>query len=173
MLSGEPNTIPVPRSRVFVLNDGAFVVQWELNRVQDLLTGKYRVFGDEEAGNPISDYELSQLKNKGVITRYSHELVYLCPTPDIIVQSSSRSYYLNTALSKSHRNEVEQQLQAIELLSRFSVRVQEKFVIIRGPNGMPFPAFDDAEKARELLVSRAPDFFKNTVVAFVEIIVAT
>jgi hypothetical protein len=173
MTSGEQNTIPVPRSRVLVLEDGAFVVQWELNRVQDLLTGKYRAFGEEEFGEAISDYELNQLKNKGVISRYDAELIHLCPTPDIFFHSSTRSYYLNTALPRTQKTEVENQLQAVDLLARLSVRVQEKFVIIRGHNGMPFPGFDEAEKARELLMSRVPEFFKSTVVAFVEVIPAT
>jgi hypothetical protein len=173
MSSGEQNTIPVPRSRVLVLDDGAFVVQWELTRVQDLLTGKYRVFADEETGEAISDYELNQLKNKGVIARYDTDLIHLCPTPDIFFHSSTRSYYLNTALPRTQKNEVESQLQAAELDSKLSVRVQERFVIIRGINGMPFPGFDEAEKARELLMARAPEFFKTTIVAFVEVIPAT
>src|SRR5687767_813752 len=122
MSSGEQNTIPVPRNRVLVLEDGAFVVQWELTRVQDLLTGKYRAFADNETGESITDYELNQLKNKGVIARYDTDLIHLCPTPDILFQSSTRSYYLNTALPKIQKNEVEQQLQAADLLTRLSVR---------------------------------------------------
>jgi hypothetical protein len=170
MTYDERETIPVPRRRVFVLKDGAFVVQWEENRVQDLLTGKYRPFAADTAGNPISDYELSQLKNAGVVDRYDVELIHLCPTPDIIAHTPARSYYLNTALPKARKDDVEACLQEFQLADKFSVRTQEKFVIIRGPNGMAFTGFDDAEKARELLLSYAPQMFDETVVAFVEII---
>lgn len=169
MTYDERETIPVPRRRVFVLKDGAFVVQWEENRVQDLLSGKYRPFTVETAGNPISDYELSQLKNAGVVDRYDGDLIHLCPTPDIIAHTPSRSYYLNTALPKIRKEEVEIKLREFQLQDKFSVRTQEKFVIIRGPNGMAFLGFDDAEKARELLMSYAPEMFQETAVAFVEI----
>jgi hypothetical protein len=175
MSSGEQDTtISVPRHRVFVLEDGAFVVQWEENRVQDLLNGKYRAFVEHsDVASPISDYELNQLRNKGVVRSFDAQLIQICPTPDIISHASSRAYYLNTALPKNRRQEVEQQLDLIEMGGRLSVRTQERFVIIRGLNGVPFPGFDDAEKARELLLSRAPDFFKNTIVAFVETIPTT
>lgn len=170
MTYDERETIPVPRRRVFVLKDGAFVVQWEENRVQDLLSGKYRSFSAETAGNPISDYELSQLKNVGVVDRYDMELIHLCPTPDIIAHTPARSYYLNTGLPKTHKDAVEKCLLKFQFEGKFSVRTQEKFVIIRGPNGMAFAGFDEAEKARELLISFAPETFQDTVVAFVEII---
>ncbi len=170
---GERETIPVPRNRVFVLEDGTFVVQWEENRVQDLLLGKYRPYSDEISGSPISDYELTQLKNKGIVDRYDEDLIHLCATPNIIGQFSPRAYYLNTALAKTEKAVIENRLAECDLLTRFSVRTQDRFVIIRGPNGMAFPGFEEAERARELLVQQDAALFGETVVAFVEIISAT
>jgi len=166
----EDETIPVPRSRVFVLADGTFVVQWEKNRVQSLLSGRYYQYSDERFGAAISNYELNQLKNSNVVYHYDDELVYLSSASSVIQQAPTRSFYLNTALNKTYRYDVETALKNTDLLQRFSVRVQESFVIIRGPAGMPFATFDDAERAREILLSQMPDLFPQMAVAFVEII---
>jgi hypothetical protein len=72
-------------------------------------------------------------------------------------------------LPKSKRDYVENALRAAALLDRYSVRVQQTFVIIRGPAGMPFQSFDDAERARENLSSLLPELLQNLVVAFVEV----
>jgi hypothetical protein len=169
----EQETIPVPRNRVFVLVDGTFVVQWEENRVQDLLSGRYRPFSEETLGNPISDYELGQLKNRGIVAHFDHELIHLSPNPNLLALPTTRAYYLNTALPKTDKGRVENRLQTLDLLTRFSVRATEKFVVIRGPNGVAFNGFEETEKARELLIASAPDVFADTIVAFVEKISAS
>lgn len=165
----EDETLPVPRKRVFVLDDGTFVVQWEAHRVQSLLSGRYFQYKKERFGAAISDYELNQLRNNGTISHYDDELVYLSPQPNTIHQLPTRSYYLNTRLPKSERYNVENALSDADLLEKFAVRVQEIFVIIRGESGMPFVSFDDAERAREYLVAQLPHIFEQTVVAFMEI----
>lgn len=161
--------IPVPRTRVFVLSDGMFVVQWEENRVQDLLSGRYYPYSEAQFGNAISDYELSQLQNSGIVEDFDEELVYLSPSVNTSPHAPMRTYYLNTTLPKSHMEQVHQALDRKQLLDRFSVRVQEIFVIIRGPSGVAFTSYDEAERAREVLFDQLPELLGDTVVAFVEI----
>ena len=161
--------IPVPRNRIFVLSDGMFVVQWEENRVQDLLSGRYYPYSEGHFGNAISDYELKQLQNSGIVEDYDDELVYLSHSVNTSPHAPLRTYYLNTTLPKKQMGQVRQALDEIDLLDRFSVRVQEIFVILRGPSGVAFNTFDDADRARETLIEQIPELLGDTVVAFVEI----
>jgi hypothetical protein len=163
-------SIPIPRNRVFVLIDGTFVVQWEDHQVQNLLNGKYRSFTEDYFGSEITDYELNQLKNAGVVERYDSELVYVYASPDIAPRTPGRSYYLNTTRPKDELEDIQAALVAEHLLDRFSVRLRDDFVVIWSQNGVAFRRFDDAEKARELLAKRMPELFKETVVAFIEIL---
>ena len=165
----DQETIPVPRSRIFVLSDGTFVVQWEENRVQALVNGRYYPYDPDLYGNAISDWELNQLKNSGVVDSYDDELVYLSPLPTIAAQIPTRSFYLNTTLHKSKMDEVEKALRHESLAEKFSVRVQGIFTIVRGNNGRAFTTFDEAERAREVLLEHAPELLGDTVVAFVEV----
>lgn len=161
--------MPVPRNRIFVLSDGMFVVQWEENRVQDLLTGRYYPYSESHFGNSISEYELKQLQNSGIVEDFDAELVYLSHNISVSPHTPLRTYYLNTVLPKSQEEQVRQAIENIGMLERFSVRIQEIFVIIRGPSGMAFNNYDDAERSRELLIEQAPELLSDTVVAFVEI----
>lgn len=161
--------IPVPRKRVFVLANGRFVIQWEENRVQDLLNGRYSPYNEAQFGTAITDYELNQLINSNVIDSYDDHLVYLAPDMSTTTTVSGRTYYLNTTLPRTQQAVVSQALQDAGLNKTFSVRVQSIFVVIRGPNGTAFHDFDSAERARETLLEHAPDIFGNTVVAFVEV----
>ncbi|MFN8561102.1 MAG: hypothetical protein U0703_05635 [Anaerolineae bacterium] len=53
------NGSAVPRYQVFVLGDGAFVVQWTETSVQDMLSGAYREYQFQDFGHRITDAELS------------------------------------------------------------------------------------------------------------------
>lgn len=167
MTQPHPDVIPVPRSRVFVLKDGAFVVQWELNRVQRMTDGRYIPYTIEQFGSAISDYELKQLLNTKLIADYDDDHVYISPLSNTQTYSG-RSFYLNTTLQKSRLPDVEDAMQQARLDRQFSVRIQEIFVIIRGELGLPFRSFDEAEQARELLAARFPELLGNLVVAFIE-----
>jgi hypothetical protein len=170
------NDNTVTRSRVFVLLDGTFVVRWQENRVQELQTGQYRLYNRRDFGAPITDYELSQLKSSGIVEAYTETQVTLCPLPEhyeiqyltLWEQRRKRSYYLNTTLSVEQFDTVSDLLHDRNLQDAFLPRMRDGFVILWGHNGISFSKFDDAERARELLVSRAPQMFKDTVVAFVE-----
>jgi len=164
--------IPVPRKRLFVLNDGRFVIQWEENRVQDLLSGRYSPFSEGDFGNAITDYELNQLMNSGVVADYDDHLIYLQPDVNMSAATPGRTYYLNTTLNKARVKDVRDAISSSELSDKYSVRTQEIFVIIRGPSGMAYQNFDDAEHAREILLEHHPELLGNTVVAFVEITTA-
>ena len=143
----QEDKIPVPRKRLFVLIDGRFVIQWEENRVQDLLTGRYAPFSNDDFGNAITDYELNQLQNSGVVADYDDHLIYLQPNVSSTVATGpGRTYYLNTTLHKTRVDEVRDVIASDENAQEFSVRTQEIFVIIRGHSGMAYHNFDDAER---------------------------
>jgi hypothetical protein len=161
--------IPVPRTRIFVLDDGTFVVQWEEKRVQALVNGRYYPYDGQRFGNAISDWELNQLKSSGVVDNYDEELVYLSPLPTIAAQVPTRSFYLNTTLHKSRVSEVEGLIAKDEFKDKYAVRVHGIFTVIRGASGIPFKTFDEAERAREALLEHAPELLADAVVAFVEV----
>lgn len=166
----QEDKIPVPRKRLFVLADGRFVIQWEENRVQDLLSGRYSPFSDDDFGNAITDYELNQLQNSGVVADYDDHLIYLQPdVSSTVATGPGRTYYLNTTIHKSQVREIREIIAADEHTEDYSVRVQEIFVIIRGHSGIAYQNFDEAERAREYLLETYPDLLGKTVVAFVEV----
>jgi hypothetical protein len=65
-------------------------------------------------------------------------------------------------------DDVRELLEDLGLDDLFHPRVRDDFVILLGDKGISYPRFEDAEKARYLLTSRAPEAFLNTVIAFVE-----
>ncbi|RMG76142.1 MAG: hypothetical protein D6711_04545 [Chloroflexi bacterium] len=166
----------VPRSRVFVLLDGTFVVRWSDNRVQELETGHYRIYQKRDFGASITDYELHQLQVAGLVEAYDKDYVWLCPLPERRLldglteweRNRTRSYYLNTVLPGSHLKAVNNCLNDLQLADEFMARIRDDFVVLWASKGMAFYKFDDAEKARHLLIAKAPDMFQKTVVAFVE-----
>ncbi|NWG15597.1 MAG: response regulator [Chloroflexi bacterium] len=170
---------PVPRQYVFIMADGAFVVQWDETRVQDLLTGKYRLFDRDGFGHPITDYELNQLKAAGRVEHFSRHYVWLYALPegkrfDIELKTMQRmrhrvrTYYLNTTLPKSELESVGVLLHTLGLADELSVQERGGLVAVLGKKGAPFRHFTEAEGVQRRLVSRAPDVFKETAVAFSE-----
>lgn len=167
------SAIVVPRDKIFVLRDGTFVVQWEANQVQNLVNGKYLSFDDSQYGYAITDYELGQLKNIGVVAQYDVEQVFLSPHKDLGAQKQyKRSYYLNTTLPKTRLSQVEAALIEVHLDGNFSLRIRDDFVVLWARNGLAFTHFEDAEKARDMLVNLLPNLLDRTVVAFVEVLSA-
>ncbi len=165
---------PIARSRVFVLLDGVFVVKWSDNRVQELLTGQYRHYERRDFGAAITDFELNQLKQAGIVEAFDKDTVLLSPSIErsqfyrMNLTRRVRSYYLNTKFSGEHLNEIQDQLELLGLDDEFHARTRDDFVIILGREGRSFTDFDEAEEARHLLVDQAPEVFEDTVVAFVE-----
>lgn len=162
--------IIIPRDKVFVLRDGTFVVQWETNQIQNLVSGKYLPFDDSQYGYAITDYELNQLKHIGIVAHYDAIQVTLSAHKGVMTSLSKRSYYLNTTLSKTHLSQIELAFSEANLDTLFSLRIRDDFVVIWAQNGLAFQHFEDAEKARLLLVATFPDLLQETVVAFVEVV---
>lgn len=168
--------VAIPRNQLFVLVDGTFVVRWGEKSVQELETGRYLTYERKDFGASITDYELQQLSDAGLVVQYDREQVVLCLLPESYnpawitpwEANRTRSYYLNTALPESLLGDVVDLLDDLGVRTSFDVRTRHQFVVLWNEKGISFPKFDDAEKARLLLASKAPDAFANTVVAFVE-----
>jgi CheY-like chemotaxis protein len=168
----------ISRHHVFILADGAFVVQWGETHVQDLLSGRYRSYEQNDFGHAITDYELNQLKAAGRVEHYNRNYVWLYALPEqgrfneLKTQERSnqrvRSYYLNTTLPKSQFEDVQSCLNANGLGEDFLARVRGDLVVVLGKNGAPFPQLTDAEIAQKQLLAKAPELFRDTAVAFVE-----
>ena len=163
-------SISIPRSRIFVLDDSTFVVQWEENRVQELLNGRYRPYDESQFGNAITDFELNQLVRATVVEHYDDELVSLSSLSNIMPEAPSRVYYLNTTLSSESLKPVQDALQTLGLADELTARLRYDFVVIWKKDGAAFYRFDDAERNRENLILNSPDLFGDTVVSFVEIL---
>jgi len=172
----EGETVSVPRSRVFVLVDGTFVVRWNDNHVQELESGLYRAYEKKDFGAPITDYELQQLKKVGLVENYDKDCVLLQPLPESRNNNPVspwetnriRSYYLHTTLPGKRLPDIVALLDELGLSTDFDAWVRDDFVVLRGRKGISFLKFDDAEKARLLLLQKAPEAFGNTVIAFIE-----
>jgi hypothetical protein len=172
-----PDESFVLRSRVFVMKDGAFVVRWSDTLVQELVSGHYRVFNDGDFGAPITDFELKQLMDVGLVKGFDRDHVHLNTLPEKYQESlistwergRNRSYYLNTLYDTDHLQAVIQCLLENGLQDEFYVRVRDGFVILWSQQGKSFTKFDDADKARQLLLNKAPDMFERVVVAFIEV----
>jgi hypothetical protein len=166
----------IPRNLLFVLADGTFVVRWSENRVQELQSHQYRTYDKGDFGALITDYELNQLKDAGLIEDFDDDNVWLHPLPEqsdigaltAWEQNRVRSFYLNTTLPGSLLSDVVDLLEDLGLSDSFQARVRDDFVVLWGSRGIAFQKFDDAEKSRVLLAAKVPEAFENAVVAFVE-----
>ena len=177
-MTGALNDSPVLRDRVFILSDGTFVVQWDENRVQELLTGHYRNFAPADFGHEITDYELSQLKAAGRVEQYDqqHVWLYALPEPGRFqvedyndpMKNRVRSFYLNTTLPEGRLPDVQAALLRLGLAGEFLARSRGGLVAILGRDGAPFHHLKDAERAQRLLMVRASDIFRHMAIAFVE-----
>lgn len=174
MSDNHENTEPIARSRIIILIDGTFAVKWSENRVQELLTGQYRNFERRDFGAYITDFELNQLKQAGIVAEYDKEFVTLSSSIEQTryyqqsEQRRTRSYYLHTTLDQSVLPHIQEQLVQIDLSNEFYARIRDNFVVIFGPDGRSFASFDEAEEARCLLIAEAAKTFEETVVAFIE-----
>lgn len=162
--------VVVPRSRVFVTVDGMFVVHWEENRVQDLLSGRYLTFNEQQFDAPVTDWELHQLRNRGVVESFDESFVRLQRVPEWQQTRAQRSYYLYTRLAKQRVREVEGRLAEASLDQQFAVRVRDQFLVIRAEKGAAFADEEAAESAQRALSEALPDLFSECVVAFVDVI---
>lgn len=169
----------VPRHFVFIMADGAFVVQLSENRAQDLLTGQFYTLDDNNYGHAITDYELNQLKVGGRVEHYNRTYVWLYMLPEphqynpkIKIQERVadrvRSYYINTMLPKSQLEIVRAMLRAVGLGDDVTPECRDERVVITGKDGVAFAHLKDAEEIQQRLAAKAQNLFKNSAVAFTE-----
>jgi CheY-like chemotaxis protein len=169
---------PVPRYQVFVLGDGAYVVQWTETSVQDLLSGVYREYNLREFGHRITDLELEQLKTAGVIEDFDQAYIWVYTLPEdnrfgglrTIEQTSNRvrAYYINTTLPADKLDELQERLESLELTDSFFACEHEGLVAVLGGDTMPFSSLKDAETAQRRLQTQLPDLLENAALAFTE-----
>ena len=73
---------PVIKEYMYVLKDGAMVVDWGDGQVQDVMTGDFLPFKESDIGHPMTDRELDLLITRGRIASYDSRTVYLMPLPE-------------------------------------------------------------------------------------------
>jgi hypothetical protein len=163
------------RSRIFVLLDGSFVVRWNEKEVQDLLTGKHRNYERRDYGAAITDFELEQLKQVGIVDQYDREQVWLSPLPlrrEYYHQNAQkrrvRSYYINTTHPQADLEMIDSQLLRLGVEEELQARIRDEFVVIWSKKGQGFSSFDASEEMRLFLVTHAPNVFANCVIGFIE-----
>ncbi|NPV68983.1 MAG: response regulator [Anaerolineae bacterium] len=169
---------PIARHLVFILRDGTFVVQWDADRVQDLLSGRLLPFQDSDYGHPVSDADLERLREAGRVSHFDRAYVWLHALPEqqrfsefsVREETTGRTryFYVNTILPESELARIEHSLQELGLHTRFRACEQGGLVAIMNQDGQPFSHLSDAEYAQDLLRQAAPQLLQDATVAFVE-----
>ena len=72
----------VPKHYLYVLKDGAMVVDWGEGQVQDVMSGDFQSFKDSDIGHPMTDRELDVLMLRGRVVSYDSRCAYLAPLPE-------------------------------------------------------------------------------------------
>lgn len=150
------HSIAVPRNMVFTLEDGTWVVQWNIDRVQELLTGKERSFSSLDISYEISDMELDLLLVQGLIEQYDEFFVWL---PDEFAEPAlaghqlglTTYYYVKTTLDINQMGTVRQKLEDTGLSDRYEVAERFGKVAILSRYEEPFIRLSYAEDAQTLL----------------------
>ncbi len=169
---------PIARHLIFTLQDGSFVVQWDQNRVQDLLSGRLVPFEDKDYGHAITDFELDQLRDAGRLSHYDRSFIWLHALPEgdrfahfQVRQETSgrvRYFYLNTTLPKEYLDMVHRRLEELGLQESYTAREEGGLVAIMNQDGHPFTRLADVEGAQNMLRRAAPQLLQDAAVAFVE-----
>lgn len=178
-MSQKFSSSPVLRSQVFTLEDGAVVVQWGEQWAQDIHTGAYREYSHKEVERRLMDYELTHLKEIGVIEHYNNAYIWLYPLPEkgrfigLRTQEKSfnqqRYFYLNTTLPSDKIEEVRQALADGGLLEIGAEAYERDGVVaITGERGMLFLTLEEAEAANAHILTYTPPLLAATTIAFAD-----
>ena len=73
---------PVLKEFMYILKDGAMVVDWGDGQVQDVMTGDFMLFRESDIGQKMTDRDLDLLKKRGRVASYDARTVYLMPLPE-------------------------------------------------------------------------------------------
>lgn len=146
----------IPRSSIFSLEDGTWVVQRGVDRVQELLTGKEISFSSLDISFEITDPELDILQAQGLISQYDEAFVWLTnELADTSLSSaplgSTTHYFVRTDLDSHQLDTVRAQLESTGLSDRYDVAARFGKVVIMQLYEEPFPLLSHAEDAQTLL----------------------
>lgn len=81
-MTAQEKVSQVPRHSLVVLSDGSFAVRWDGDSFQDLLTGTKLKPMQDVNSQPVSEFELEQLKLADVIEAYDDSVVWLQHLPE-------------------------------------------------------------------------------------------
>jgi CheY-like chemotaxis protein len=161
-----------------MLDDGEPVVQWSETRVQEIYSGRARVFEYSLFGHPISDHELEHLKSLGLIEHFNRQYVWVYALPEQGrflglrtiegTTSPGRAYYLNTTLPDAGLDAAIALLEEQGVSEMFTVTAYDGIVAVLGYDWEPYATIGEAETAQRTLLGVSP-LFENAAVAFVEV----
>ncbi len=77
-----PLGIMLQRSLVFVLKNGAIVLDWGDGAAIDLLENEFLRFDERDYSHAVSDEELEFLKHAGRVASYDSRTVYVHSLPE-------------------------------------------------------------------------------------------
>jgi CheY-like chemotaxis protein len=152
---------PVPRHYIFSLEDGTWVVQRGVDRVQELLTGREHSYSSLDISFEIEDVELELLKAQGIIEQYDDSFVWLRESPQNEITSPPSTlqrapgvavyYYVQTGLPDDRLSLVQDRLEEIGLNHRYQAVELLGKVIIVSADDEPFSQLSFAEDAQTLI----------------------
>ncbi len=169
----DSHSIAVPRNMVFTLEDGTWVVQWNIDHVQELLTSKERSFSSLDISYEISDMELDLLLVQGLIEQYDDSFVWL---PDEFAEPAlaghqlglTTYYYVKTPLDIDKIGAVRQKLDDSGLSDRYEVAERFGKVAILSRYEEPFIRLSHAEDAQTLLAPVVHDLTSHLTVEAIQ-----
>ena len=74
---------PLDRQWVFVLKNGVVAVDWGNGLAQDLATGEFFHFEEQDFSHAAYDHELEILQRQGRILGYDQQRVYVGNLPEL------------------------------------------------------------------------------------------
>lgn len=157
----EGSSTPVPRYFVFSLEDGTWVVQRGIDRVQELLTGKLRSYSSLDISYEIEDMELDMLVAQEIVEQYDASYIWLSDNPqnELNLPTSTLErplgvavyFYVWTSLGNSHLPEIRAKLSELGQPYQYEAVMSEGQVIILDVQREPFVLLSDAEHAHTLI----------------------
>jgi CheY-like chemotaxis protein len=178
-MAGKGGGSAVPRHFVLVMGDGSIAVQWDSNRVQDVLTGAYRDLRPGDVGQPAGDAELTSLMASGRVEYFNRAFVWLYALPETNryphtlhtqerIPGRVRLYYLNTTLPADRLEVVQTALTQLNLAEQMTAQLKNETVIISPHHHHRLEDVHAAEQIQEQLANFDGSLFSSTVVAFYE-----
>lgn len=154
-------------------------MQWSERQVQEILSGNYRPYSDSQFGRPVSDVELAQLQENGIVEFFNRTYVWLYALPEARrfvpaprtqerALDRIRGYYLNTTLPVRALDSVQAALTEAGLAHRYRAIVRAELVAVVSSD-VPLLQLKYAEQVLQQLQASAPDLFRQSVIAFVDL----